>query len=418
MKTTITFGIDFIIRLNKKQKDKALLYARITVNGARKEISLKQDIVAKDWDTNKEAVRGKSEETRTINNYIEDVRYALKEKYRMLVDKQLPICADAIKNAYLGNHAVQKSGRTVGELLKYHTKIATDTLEKGTLKNYGATDKYIKNFIKLKFKEDDISLTQLDYEFMTELEHFIRHNPIKAHDPCEGNGVMKHLERVKKMMKWAKKLGWISSNPVVDYTLTAKKYKRKKLDMVELIRIENKQFFNPSVAYVKDLFLFSCYTGLAYCDVIALRPSNFETDSHGNLWCKIHRQKSDELSTVPVMKCAAELILKYKDHIKSVSKQTIFPYMSNQELNRNLKTIGEVCEINKYMSFHLARHTFATAVTLKNGVPIETISKMLGHTKISTTQIYAEVDEEKIVEDMTGIEEKLNARKKRESNHE
>ena len=171
MKTAITFGIDFIIRLNKKQKDKALLYARITVNGDRKEISLKQEIITKEWDTNKEIVRGKSEEARTLNNYIEDVRFGLKEKYRMLVDKQLPISADAIKNAYLGNHPLQKSGRTVGELLKYHTKIATDTLEKGTLKNYGATEKYIERFIKLKFREDDILLSDVNYEFMTELEH-------------------------------------------------------------------------------------------------------------------------------------------------------------------------------------------------------------------------------------------------------
>lgn len=411
MKTEITFGIDFIIRFNKTQKERALLYARITANGERKEMSLKQEVNTRDWDSAREIVKGKSEEARSINNYIEDVRYGLKEKYRMLIDKQQIVSADAIKKAYLGTHSVQKSEQTMSSLMKYHRKIASDTLEKGTLKNYGATEKYLMNFIKFSMKENDIYLSQVNYEFMTELEHFIRHNPIKAHDPCKGNGVQKHLERLKKMMSWAKKLGWVSTDPFANYTLTKTKYRRQKLDISELMKIEKTEFFHPSIAYVKDLFLFCCYTGLAYCDVIALKPSSFETDSHGNLWCKIYRQKSDELSTVPVMKCAADLVLKYKEHVKSVLKQTVFPYISNQELNRNLKTIGEICEIRKYMSFHLARHTFATAVTLKNGVPIETISKMLGHTKISTTQIYAEVDHEKIVADMAGVEEKLNDKK-------
>lgn len=411
MRTENTFAIDFIIRLNKTQKDKALLYARVTVNGDRKEISLKHSFNAKDWDGRQEIVKGKSQEARTINNYIEDVRFRLKEKYRLLLDKQSTITAQAIKDAYLGKHALQKTGHTVMELLKYHARIAGDKLEPGTLKNYGATEQYLKAYIKFKYNKEDIFLTQLDYEFITELEHHIRYHPIKAHDPCKGNGVMKHLERFKKMVNWAKQLGWISSNPIGDYKLSFKRYKRKKLDITELSRIEEKQFSNPSLAYVKDLFLFSCYTGLAYCDVMALKPTNFESDAYGNLWCKIYRQKSEELSPVPVLKFAAELLLKYKDHPKAIRKGAIFPYISNQELNRNLKIIGETCDITKYMSFHLARHTFATAVTLKNGVPIETVSKMLGHTKITTTQIYADVDEEKIVEDMAGVEDRLKNRK-------
>jgi site-specific recombinase XerD len=227
---------------------------------------------------------------------------------------------------------------------------------------------------------------------------------------------MKHLERIKKMVKWAKQLGWITLDPFSEYKLTFKKHKRKKLDLEELSRIEKKEFSNPSLSYVKDLFLFSCYTGLAYCDVIALTTSNFEVDAEGNLWCKIYRQKSEELSSIPVLKAASELMLKYKDHPKSVEKGRIFPYISNQELNRNLKIIGEVCDIKKYMSFHLARHTFATAITLKNGVPIETVSKMLGHTKITTTQIYADVDEEKIVGDMAGVETRLKNRKQNNMN--
>ncbi|MES1226749.1 MAG: site-specific integrase, partial [Bacteroidota bacterium] len=140
-------------------------------------------------------------------------------------------------------------------------------------------------------------------------------------------------------------------------------------------------------------------------------PSHFEFNADGRLWCKVYRQKSEELSAIPILECALFIIEKYKDNPASLKRDRIFPYVSNQQLNRGLKMIGEVCGINKYMSFHLARHTFATAVTLKNGVPIETVSKMLGHAKLATTLVYAEVDEEKIGIDMIKVEQKMETRK-------
>ena len=329
----------------------------------------------------------------------------------MLEEKQCAITATAIKEAYLGIHKIQSSGHTVIDLLKYHAKIASGNLEPGTLKNYVTTEEYISRFIKVRFNKEDVLLRELDFEFITELEYYIRNNPIKKHDPCLGNGVMKHLERFKKMVKWGRQLKWLSTNPFEDYKLALKRYKRKKLDIDELERIENKHFDNPKLSYVKDLFLFSCYTGLAYADAMALKPDHLEYDNDGKSMLKIYREKSDELSSVPVLNVAIQLIEKYKDHPKKLSDGTVFPSISNQDLNRNLKIIAEVCGITKYMSFHLARHTFATVVTLKNGVPIETVSKMLGHTKISTTEIYAEVDDEKIMEDMSEVESRMKKRK-------
>jgi site-specific recombinase XerD len=292
--------------------------------------------------------------------------------------------------------------------MKYHTKIEGEKLKGGTMKNYVATEEYIKKFLKAKFSVDDIALGKLNREFIIELEYYIRNNPLKAHDPCLGNGVMKHLERFKKMVAWAKVLQWITVDPYDNYQLNLKRYKRPKLTIEELMTIEAKEFNTSTLLYIKDLFLFSCYTGLAYADVMALSRDNFEIDHDGQLWCKIYRQKSEELSSVPVLNVAAMLMEKYKNNPKSLNTGKVFPYVSNQDVNRNLKIIGEVCGIEKYMSFHLGRHTFATAVTLKNGVPIETVSKMLGHKKITTTQIYAEVDEAKIASDMSDIGGLLN----------
>lgn len=411
MKANNSFAIDFIIRISKYDRHSALIFARITVNGDRKEISLKENINTKDWDSAGEILKGRTEGIKSINAHIDDVRFRIKEKYRMLQEKDCMLTAQAVKDAYLGNHSIQKGKHTLCELIKFHFKIEGEKLREGTIKNYYATEEYLKRFIKNKFDTNDIRLDEINYQFITELEFFIRNNPLKKHDPCKGNGVMKHLERFKKMIRWAKKLQWITANPLTDYQLNYKRYKRAKLTINELVQIENKKFNTPMLNYVRDLFLFSCYTGLAYIDAMNLRQQDLESNSEGKIWCKVYRHKSDELSAVPVFESALLVIEKYKNNPRSLNRNSVFPYISNQEVNRNLKIIGEICNIAKYMSFHLARHTFATAVTLKNGVPIETVSKMLGHTKISTTQIYSEVDEEKIADDMSEAESKMEKRK-------
>lgn len=411
MKSVNTFSINFIIRMNKKDKASALLYARVTVNGQRTEISLKEQIKTADWDAAREVLKGKSPQAKAINKYIEDVRFRLKEKYHVLEERGFVITAEAIKEAHLGIHKSQNNGHKLVELMNYHEEIFGHELSKGTLKNYYTTKEYLTRFLHLKYKMNDIFLRDLDFQFITEFKVYIRENPIKKHDPCLGNGLMKHMERLKKLIHWAKQLKWVTTDPFDDFKLSFKKAKRKKLDLIELNRIETKNFENPRLSYVKDLFLFSCFTGLAYADVVVLRSENFHISEFGTI-LKIYREKSDELSSVPLLGPASMIIDKYKNHPQALMAGTVFPPISNQEVNRSLKIIGEVCEINKNMTFHLARHTFATAVTLKNGVPIETISKMLGHTKISTTEIYAAVDDEKIISDMALVESKIERRKK------
>ena len=228
MKANQTFGIDFITRLCKSDRTSALLFARITVDGERKEISLKEAIKIKDWDSAREIMKGQSIGAKTINCHIDDVRFRIKEKYRLLKDLELLITAESIKEAYLGIHITQKSKHSLCELMKYHTKIEGEKLKGGTMKNYVATEEYIKKFLKAKFSVDDIALGKLNREFIIELEYYIRNNPLKAHDPCLGNGVMKHLERFKKLVAWAKVLQWITVDPYDNYQLNLKRYKRPK----------------------------------------------------------------------------------------------------------------------------------------------------------------------------------------------
>ncbi|WP_372755786.1 site-specific integrase [Mariniflexile sp.] len=186
------------------------------------------------------------------------------------------------------------------------------------------------------------------------------------------------------------------------------KTERGFLSFDELQQIEFKKFTIPRLELVKDLFVFSCYTSLSYIDVIHLTADNISVGIDGELWIYYNREKTDKSIKIPLLPKALHIIDKYKDSHKSKSQGTIFPKMSNQKLNSYLKEIADVCGIKKNLTFHIARHTFATTVTLSNGIPIETVSKLLGHSKISTTQIYAKVIERKVSDDMWRLRIEFN----------
>ncbi len=413
-----SFSIDFIIRKCKANKKRADIFAKITVDGEIKELSIKEQIDTVDWVNKQEIVKGRSIEVKAINERINEVRFKLKEKYRELEKKDELITAVSVRNAYLGVQ-VSLKGRKLQELLKYYEQIWEVKLKEGGFKNYKTTIKYIKlfldskdQFLKSKFPDGDIYLSQVTPQFATDLEHYIRTTPIKEHDPCKGNGVGKHIQRFKRILNWAEKeIKWIKKNECSDYSCPIKKSKRKKLDMQELVKIETKNFVDPTLHYVKTLFINSCYTGFAFADAMALGETDFEWNGDNTVWCKIYRTKSDELCSIPLLEIPSKILNEYREDAKVKGRNTIFPKITNKHVNECLKIIQAACEIPTLLTFHVARHTFAKTVALKNGIPLETVQMMMGHTKITTTQIYAEVDEEKIVDDLEGIEEKLQRRK-------
>lgn len=344
MRSTHSFAINFIKRVCGTNRNHALLYARISLNGERVEISLKEKITAKDWDGNKEIVKGKSIEVKALNQHIDDIRYQIKSKYRLLQDSEMLITAGIIKQAYLGIHQLQKSHK-LPELSDYYNKIWKEKLSKGSFKNYKTTIGYMKLFITACFNSKDIYLSQLNMEFITEFEHYVRNFPIKKHDPCLGNGTAKHIQRLKRIINWAVELKWITINPIEKYSCPVKKNKRKKLTIQQLVTLELRSFQDPALQYVKDLFLFSCYTGLAFADVMQLQKSHFEWDVNGITWCKIYRQKSDVLSQVPLLKNAAKIVEQYKHHPDVLESERIFPATTNQNINKRLKVIQEICDL-------------------------------------------------------------------------
>lgn len=411
MKTTHTFSVDMIIRRSKADQTKALLYARITIDGEIREISLKEKIDVSSWDSKSEMVVGRSIQAKTLNNLITETRYGIKEKYRMLRAENQALTAETVKQAFLGLSDTKKA-KTLFELLDYFSQIFEDKLKYGGFKNYRTTIAYIKAFVAHQYQHKTVYASQIDMQFATDFEYFIRHEPMKKHDPCLGNGVAKHIQRFKRIMNWAAEIKWVKSNELQHYRCPVKKSKRKKLTIHEIFLLEQKIFQDANLNYVRDLFIFCCYSSFSYVDVITLTEEDFEFHPDGKIWCKKYRVKSDELQHVLLLEPAAKILQHYRSIQKVNQGKTIFPYISNQTVNRCLRIIQEACEIATPITFHIARHTFATTIALKNQVPMETIQQIMGHAKITTTQIYADVDEEKIGQDIQRLGVLLEERRK------
>jgi site-specific recombinase XerD len=408
MRNENTFGLHFILRSSLNAKGKFAIYARIVVNNSRSELSLKKTYVRKeDWNTVKGAAKPLNDELKQLNSYLEEIRGKLVKHYRALHVNDEVITAEAVKNAYLGIAEKQRN-HTLLWVVAQHNEHMQKMLRAGTLKNYYTTEKYLKVFIPHKFRTKDILLKDLNYEFISSFEHYVRSHSIQESEPCANNGAMKHMERLKKMVRWAEKNEWIDKNPFVSFQLKFHRHERDFLSEMELSAIENQLLENPMLQTVRDLFIFSCYTGLSYIDLVQLQRREIVTAVDGMKWIKSTREKSGVTINVPLLQPVRPLVDKYTEDPRAAYRDTVFPPVSNQEVNRGIKMIGEICGIKKKLTFHLARHTFATTVTLMNGVPIETISKMLGHTKLTTTMIYARVTSAKIAMDMQQLQHKLD----------
>ncbi len=402
-----TFGVAFYLKKQKtNQAGKSPIYARITVNGKRNEISVKRSIEENNWNPVKGMAKGSREEITKLNKYLDQFKAGIVEGYQQLLMQKKFITAELLKEKVTG---ADQSEFTLCKLMEYHNTEQAQVLEPGTMKNYYTTQKYIKEFIRERFKTNDKYLSELSYKFITDFEYYLRNRtPEKGQKPLNNNGLMKHIERFCKMVNLAVRLEWIDRNPFHAYQLKFDKVEREYLTKHELARIEAKKFNIVRLQIVQDLFVFSCYTGLAYIDVFNLTPANLIEKSANNFWIATNRQKTNEPVRVPLLPKALAIIEKYKGHPQALAKGKVLPTLSNQKLNSYLKEIADTCDITKPLTFHIARHTFATTVTLTNGVPIETVSKLLGHSKLTTTQIYAKVVESKLGDDMEVLAKRLS----------
>lgn len=265
----------------------------------------------------------------------------------------------------------------------------------------------IKEFLNWKFNVSDIEITEIDHAFIYDFEFFLR-----TEKSCANNSAVKYVKNFGKIIRICLANKWMLHDPFLGYSSKFVEVNRGFLDEEELSRLQNKELKIERIALVRDVFLFSCYTGLSFIDAWNLTKDNIGIGIDGNKWIFTACQKTKIASHIPLLPIAEDIIKKYEKHPMCAISGKLLPVLSNQKMNAYLKEIADLCEITKELTFHNARHNFATTVTLSNGVPIESVSKMLGHKSIKTTQHYAKILDKKVSEDMAFLKERLKINEK------
>jgi len=405
MQSKLTFSILFWTYAARSKNNKTNIYVRITVNGQKANISLKQKVDLHTWDSKRQKSKGNSVKSRTVNLYLDEVKTDIFQCYRDLKQEGKVLTANLIKSRYLGEDIKIHS---LLDIFEYHNTTLAHKLSAKTLCHYRTSQKYILQFVETQFNSGNRYLRDLDYSFVLSFESYLRsYQPKHYQGKIGNNAVMKHIQRLRKMVTLAYHMEWIDRDPFAKFKPKLEKREREFLTDAELESIQN---LNPKIerlSVVKDLFLFSCYTGISYGDIVKLTKDHIILGIDDNRWIMASRNKNGNPFKIPMLPMVESLIKKYEGHPRTKFIGSLMPNISNQRLNSYLKEIADLCGIKKNLTFHMARHTFATTVTLSNGVPIETVSKLLGHTKLATTQIYARVIEKKISEDMEILRKRL-----------
>jgi len=290
-------SILFFTRNPEKETDSLKIYARVTSAGKRAEFSLNRDLKATLWDNSRKRGRGSSNYVLSLNKYLDQVFTGLHEAQRQLLEENKTVTSATVKARYLGED--EEVGKTLLDLIAYHNTTMHTSLRPGTMKNYFITERCIKRFLKDEYELEDIPLKKLDYRFIVDYEQYVRRYKPTTRTGCTNNGAMKHMERLKKMSRLAVRLDWVEKDPFINFKLKFKKTERQFLTERELKRIEETTFKVPSYEKIKDLFVFDCYTGLAYIDVKELKAKHLVIGLDGGDWLYTKRTKTDEPLKIP-----------------------------------------------------------------------------------------------------------------------
>ena len=379
------FSILFFIKRTKLLKNgEAPICLRITVKGKSAEVQIKRSVEVNKWNNQKECAIGRDNKTLELNHYLETVRTKILRIHRQLEQDNKPITAEILKCHYYGESETPKM---LLEVFKEHNQKCSELIGKdyvrATVMYYERTARYLSEFIKQNHRLSDIPLKDIDYNFIQAFEHFV-----KTVKNCQQNATVKHLKNFKRIIRIALLNHWIISDPFAEIHFKQTPTNRDFLLEEELQLILRKQFNIPRLETVKDIFIFCCFTGLAFTDVQHLTPEHILCDNKGEYWIRKPREKTTNMCNIPLLEIPLKLIDKYKHHPECERKNIVFPVPSNQRMNSYLKEIADLCGIKKNLSTHVARHSF-TCIALANKVSMESIAKMLGHSNIKTTKIYA-----------------------------
>jgi site-specific recombinase XerD len=399
-----TFSLLFYLKKPKNYlKGIKPIYLRITVDGIPKEISTGRQCYPDRWNAKAGRCNGTKEDSKSLNSFLDILQTKVYEVRRKLLEKNELITAERLKSTLKGNDGTV---RMLMKIFQQHNDEVKSLVGKdfapGTLERYKTSYDHTKSFMEWKYGVSDLDIKKLDYEFVSQYEFWL-----KSVRNCNHNSSIKYISNFRKIVNRCIRNGWLDKDPFVGFKMTKREVIPVFLTEYELERIIEKKFASERLTEVRDVFIFCCYTGLAFTDVKKLKPSEIGIGIDGSKWIFMNRQKTETRSRIPLLSPAIDILERYKDHPACINSGKVLPVLSNQKYNEYLKEIASICGINKKLTTHTARHTFATTVTLSNGVPMESVSKMLGHKNLKTTQHYAKVLDKKLSEDMNILKNKI-----------
>ncbi|MDH6357814.1 site-specific integrase [Parabacteroides sp. PF5-9] len=402
----MTFKILFVVKASRVAKDgKSPVYLRVTINGQRCETSISLKVDFKKWNTIAEKVIGDDRGDQEINFRLDTIRMRIMQIYREMEFDRKEITAHKIIDQYLGRN--DKPVIMLLDVFREHNercrKLIGKDMAPATVTRYETSLKHTANFIQFNFHKEDIPITEVNHKFITDYEFYL-----KTERNCSHNSATKYLKNFKKIIRIALANDYISKDPFANIKFTLDEVERDFLEDSEIQRIIDKEITIERLAQVRDIFVFSIFTGLAFSDLKGLTAEHIATDNNGALWIRKKRQKTNNMCNIPLLDVPKQILAKYKTHPVCVQKGTLLPVLCNQKMNAYLKELADICGIAKKVSTHTGRHSFGTSVALANGVSIENVAKMLGHSDTKMTRHYAKVLDKSIMRDMEGINGKFS----------
>jgi integrase len=393
--------VSFYLKKNEKDANGLCpVMGRIIVGNSMVQFSVRAKIPLSLWDTASGRAKGKRELALELNRKLDKIKGLINFHYQELLHNKEAPTAEQVKVAFQGIHANHET------LIRYFTQYV-NTFEKrigvnrepATLFDLQNALRHLGNFIHKKYNLSDIPFSAIDFSFIESFDFYLR-----IERRLKPNSILAITGKLRRIVKHAFNDGLIGFDPFYGYAPERPKPEQKYLTKDELEKIMSTPLDRPSRYKTRDMFLFSCFTGLAYRDMYNLTAENIVKAADGVLWIKTERQKTGSVCRIPLMDIPLKIIEKYSGVAKNGK---LFPMISNEKMNKNLRKIGEICHIERRLTFHVGRHTYASEITLSQGVPIESVSCMLGHRDLRSTRIYAKITTEKIDEDMKKLEMRI-----------
>ncbi|CAM3978193.1 site-specific integrase [Flavobacterium weaverense] len=388
------------LKCRKNAKGESPIYLRVTVDGKRREVSLNESIDSSRWDQNKQRGRGNSETIAILNRRLVSIENNINLISQELVNGGVRVTIESLMNKYTG--AEVKTHNLV-EVFEYENKRIMKLVKPGTYSKYVAVLNNLKKYLLHQYKLTDLDIKRVDFQFVTDFDYYLR-----SEIGCANNYTVRTIKTFRQVVRTCLYKGWIDKDPCLNYKSKMVREETGFLTKAEIDSIYSKEFAIKRLDQVRDVFIVSCYTGLAYVDVHLLCKDDIVTNLDGTTWINIHRKKTNTFCNIPILPIVQEIFEKYKDDALVLNSGKLLPVPSNQRMNAYLKEIQDICAIKTLITSHLARHSFATSICRDFGLPLPTLSKIMGHTSMEQTLKYAKLTDQKLNSDVQELKNKLS----------